>query len=1140
MATDRTVAVRLTLDTSGYIPAAVTASKSTKELAAVQRDAAMASKQAAAALKASTGILAEVQAAEQAEAKAAAKAATERAEAYQNSGKKMLTAGAVLVAGFAAAEKVTSDFDKALSGVNAVSGASADQMAQLSKAALAAGRDTVFTATQAADAEGELAKAGVSVTDSLGGALQGSLSLAAAGQISVADSATDAANAMNTFGLKGSDVAHIADVYAAAANKSAADVSELAYAMQQGGLVASQMGLSFEDATATLAAFADRGLKGADAGTSLKTMLERLANPTTQSADLMRQLGINVYDSNGKFIGITAAAGQLHDKLGTLTDQQRSAALATIFGSDAIRGATVLYNLGADGMRGYVQSVNDAGAANRMSSLQLNNLSGDLHQLKGSIDVALIQGGSAGNDVLRSLTQTATAAVNAFAALPKPVQEAAVGFAGGGGAALLLVGGLTNLAGKVGNARKALQEMSTAATGMKGVLASAGSFLTGPWGIALAGAAGIAAIFASKQDTATAAVTDFKSAIEEDTNSLGAHTTKAVAADLASKGLFDSFGKLGVSSTTVTNAALGNADAMRVLTDATKKAMDAVDGSDAKSLNHRAELASNVLQVKAVTDGLHDQLANQQKVTAATQQSTAATGTSAAAQAQAADMLKNQTQQLYAAAAARRADGDAANSDAKATTGSTSATAAHAAAAGNNVAATNAAATATKAKAAAAKGDATATKDATRATDAQAAAAAAQAKAQASAAAATRINSDANANGTERSKANAAAARDAAAAARATTTANNDAARASAAAATATDKHATATKDATKADLSAEAAAQRAASAQLSDAQAAELAAQNHQWGATAIAAWAAAADAATGPAKGLDDSVTAEVAAMKDAKTGASDLKDALDALNGVHIAASRAALDVQAKVDALNKSFHENGKTLDITTTAGRANMGALLDLAQAANTHAQSVAEETGSLDAGNQALAASRDEFDKVLSAAGLTTTQIDQFNKTLLNTPTLKTLRVDADTSAAFAKLRQLQQQFGNVVYAPTAGLRYGYAGGGAVGMVTGSGSDTSDNIPVNVSPGEYIVRAAAVRRIGVANLDAWNFGPGGRPGTFVRPPALAFGAAAGGTAAPATSGSGAIELRIAGGTDSAVATMIMKLVRTGQIQLVTS
>jgi TP901 family phage tail tape measure protein len=356
-------------------------------------------------------------------------------------------AGAALV-GAEALHKIVGagmDFEKAMSGVGAVSDASGEQLKQLSDAAIKAGADTAFSATQAAEAEGELAKAGVSTSDILGGALSGALSLAAAGNLDLGNAATIAANAMNIFSLKGSDVGHIADVLASGANKSAADVDQLAQAMSQGGQVAASLGIGLEDTVGALSMFADAGLKGSDAGTSLKTMLQALAAPSATSAAKMKELGLNAFDAQGNFIGLEGLAGQLQQRLSGLTQEQRANALATIFGSDAVRVANVLYKEGAGGVREYASAVNDQGAAAEMAAKQQDNLAGDIEKLSGSIDTALIKSGSGANAMLRGLAQGAAGAVNEFSELPAPLQAGATGLVAvstGGAAAVAALGTL--------------------------------------------------------------------------------------------------------------------------------------------------------------------------------------------------------------------------------------------------------------------------------------------------------------------------------------------------------------------------------------------------------------------------------------------------------------------------------------------------------------------------------------------------------------------------------------------------------------------------------------------------------------------------------------------------------------------------
>ncbi|WP_432114013.1 phage tail tape measure protein [Streptomyces sp. S1] len=384
------------------------------------------------------------------------------------------TVGTVLVAGFALAAASAAKFDKELSNVRAVTGATGKEMQQLRAAALEAGKTTSFTATEAARAEAELARAGISTADIIGGALKGSLALAAAGQVDLTEAAVVSAQAMNTFGLKGKDVTHIADLLAAGANKSAADVHGLAMSLRMGGLLAHQTGLSIEDTVGTLAAFADHALIGSDAGTSLKVMLQRLVPQSKEAAEMMAQIGFSAYDSKGEFVGLNELAGRMKTSFSQLTPEARNAAMATIFGADAVRSATIMYELGADGIGKYVDAVNDQGAAGRMASIQTDNLIGDLERLRGALETALIEGGSAANGTLRTMTQWVTNAVNAYNDLSPATQHAITLFTGFGGAVALVGAGILLLIPRIAATRAALVSMGVTAARTRTALVALG------------------------------------------------------------------------------------------------------------------------------------------------------------------------------------------------------------------------------------------------------------------------------------------------------------------------------------------------------------------------------------------------------------------------------------------------------------------------------------------------------------------------------------------------------------------------------------------------------------------------------------------------------------------------------------------
>ena len=402
-----------------------------------------------------------------------------------------LGAGAVLAGAFAFAVKASLDFESELSNLQAVSGATSAELGQLRDQAIEAGAATVFSASQAAQAQVELAKAGVSTADILGGALNGALNLASAGELELADAATYAAQAMNIFNLGGAAVPRVADAMSAAANKSATDVDDVGQALQQAGLMASSMDLSMQETVGTLALFSQSALNGSDAGTAFKTFLARLTPQSKEAEEAMEDLGLSFYDLDGNFVGLEETAGRLKTAFEGLTQEQRNAAMNTLFGSDASRAANILYKEGAEGVSHWTEAVSESGYAAEQAKTKTNNLAGDLEALQGSIETNLIQAGSSANDVLRDLAQSATVFVNGIGALPAPITAAGTAIAGLGGASLLALGA-------AGKAIPAYRDLKTSMTNAGGASAAVAGKMDGvAKGAAAAGIAiaGLAAAF---------------------------------------------------------------------------------------------------------------------------------------------------------------------------------------------------------------------------------------------------------------------------------------------------------------------------------------------------------------------------------------------------------------------------------------------------------------------------------------------------------------------------------------------------------------------------------------------------------------------------------------------------------------------
>lgn len=308
-------------------------------------------------------------------------------------------------------------FEKRLSGIEAVSGATATQMDALRKKALQLGADTAFSAEQGAEAIEELVKAGVPLEDILNGAADAAVNLAAAGGIELADAASIASTAMNAFNLSGKDLGHVADLIAGAANASAIDVNQFNFAMQQASATAALAGFKFDDLATAIAVMGQAGIKGSDAGTSIKTFLQNLQPTTVKQTKLFNDLGITTrglgnrfFDAAGNVKSMSEVAQVLQESLKGQTRQQKLLTLETLFGSDAIRAAAIFADAGAQGFDKMAASMGKVKAAD-VAATRLDNLSGDIEFLKGTAETLAITLGEILIPRLRDLAGGANSAL---------------------------------------------------------------------------------------------------------------------------------------------------------------------------------------------------------------------------------------------------------------------------------------------------------------------------------------------------------------------------------------------------------------------------------------------------------------------------------------------------------------------------------------------------------------------------------------------------------------------------------------------------------------------------------------------------------------------------------------------------------
>jgi TP901 family phage tail tape measure protein len=393
-------------------------------------------------------------------------------------------AGAAIAAGIGAAVNAAANFEQRMSAVEAVSGASAGEMKQLSDLALQLGKDTSFSATEAASAIEELVKAGVSVPDVMNGAAQATVALAAAGEVSLPEAAELAANAMNSFGLSASEMPKVADLIAGAANASAISVGEFRQSLQQVGAVAHLAGASFEDTATAIALMGNAGIKGSDAGTSLKTMLSNLQPGTKKQTKLFKELGLitadganQFYDAQGNLKSLAEVSGTLQNALKGMTAQQKQATLEALFGSDAIRAAAILTEQGAAGFNKMADSMKKVTAA-EVAATRMDNLKGQVEALKGSLETAAIVMGQVFIPMVRKVVEGVTKLLNAFLNLPAGVQKVIVILAAVVAGMLLTVAAIVKITQAVRTTIATFKILTTAVKAFG--LASKLAFLTNP------------------------------------------------------------------------------------------------------------------------------------------------------------------------------------------------------------------------------------------------------------------------------------------------------------------------------------------------------------------------------------------------------------------------------------------------------------------------------------------------------------------------------------------------------------------------------------------------------------------------------------------------------------------------------------
>lgn len=312
------------------------------------------------------------------------------------------------------AVQAAGDFESSLNTLQAVSGATGDQMDRISTLAKRLGNDVSLpaaSAKDAADAMTELAKGGLSVKDSMAAA-KGVLQLATAAQVDNAEAATIAARALNSFGLKGNQAIKVADLLAGTANASTAEIGDLALGMQAASAVFDQGNQSIDVLTTALGLMANAGIAGSDAGTSLKTMMLSLLAPTGNAASELDKMNVTLRDQQGHMLPLRAIIDEFSDATKNMSDAQRDAAFKTIFGTDAIRAANVILGKGTIAWDKMHDATTKGGDAARLAEAKMKGFKGSLEAFKSSLETLAITVGQKLLPVLTPVVQKLSDMVN--------------------------------------------------------------------------------------------------------------------------------------------------------------------------------------------------------------------------------------------------------------------------------------------------------------------------------------------------------------------------------------------------------------------------------------------------------------------------------------------------------------------------------------------------------------------------------------------------------------------------------------------------------------------------------------------------------------------------------------------------------
>ena len=310
-----------------------------------------------------------------------------------NVGTKLLPVTGAVVGLGTAAVKTAADFDTAMSKVSAVSGATGDELDALREKAREMGAKTKFSASEAAEAMNYMAMAGWKTEDMLSG-IEGVMNLAAASGEDLATTSDIVTDALTAFGLSASDSGHFADILAAASSNANTNVSMMGETFKYCAPIAGALGFSAEDTAEAIGLMANAGIKGSQAGTALRTIMNNLTGDIQLSGQALGDVTIQTTNADGSMRDLSDILADCRVAFSQLSESEQAQAAESLVGKNAMSGFLALMNAGEADINKLSSAIDNCdGCAAGMAETMQDNLAGQLQILKSQLEELAISFG---------------------------------------------------------------------------------------------------------------------------------------------------------------------------------------------------------------------------------------------------------------------------------------------------------------------------------------------------------------------------------------------------------------------------------------------------------------------------------------------------------------------------------------------------------------------------------------------------------------------------------------------------------------------------------------------------------------------------------------------------------------------------